>query len=251
MSMKVLVVTVAGMSSRFSKSVGRECLKCIYYENRVEESLLYQILHKKEFDKYVVVGGFQYAQLQTFVQEHCRDLLSKIQLVYNEHYEDYGSGYSLYLGLEALESVPYDEVVFAEGDLALDTESFCAIADEGTDVLTYNNEPIWADKAVVYYFDSDYRVHYLYDVNHQNLQIPEPFVGVFNSGQVWKFAQPSKLKEVLSHLDEEEKKGTNLVIIQHYFDGVEREQYRILGFRDWINCNTIEDFKRVNEEKWQ
>lgn len=249
MSMKVLVVTVAGMSSRFSRSVGRECLKCIYYENRVEESLLYRILHKREFDKYIVVGGFLYAQLQAFVEEYCRELLPNIQLVYNEHYENYGSGYSLYLGLEALRDVPYDEVVFAEGDLALDTESFCAIADAGVDVLTYNSEPIWADKAVVYYFDSGYRIHYLYDVNHQNLQIPEPFVGVFNSGQVWKFTQPSKLKEVLSHLNEEEKKGTNLVIIQRYFDGVKKGEYQVLGFKEWVNCNTIEDFKRANGKK--
>lgn len=247
--MKVLVVTVAGMSSRFSRSVGRECLKCIYYENQPEESLLYQILHKKEFDKYIVVGGFQYEQLQAFVEEYCKDILPGIKLVYNEHFEDYGSGYSLYLGLEALREVPCDEVVFAEGDLMLDTESFCAITDAGADVLTYNNEPIWADKAVVYYFDLDYKVHYLYDVNHENLQIAEPFVGVFNSGQVWKFAQPTRLKTICSHLKEREKRGTNLVIIQHYFDGLSKEQYQVLGFQRWINCNTIEDFKRVNKEK--
>ena len=33
---KALIVTVAGMSSRFSESLGRECLKCIYYPNDIK-----------------------------------------------------------------------------------------------------------------------------------------------------------------------------------------------------------------------
>ena len=42
--MKVLIITVAGMSSRFSQSVGKETIKCLYHEETMTESLLYTIL---------------------------------------------------------------------------------------------------------------------------------------------------------------------------------------------------------------
>ena len=59
--MRVLIVTVAGSSGRFSESLGYPCLKCLYHENGIKESLLYQMLHQDgDFDCYVVVGGFQY-----------------------------------------------------------------------------------------------------------------------------------------------------------------------------------------------
>ena len=42
--MKVLIITVAGMSTRFSQSVGAPCLKCLYHEGRAKDSLLYRML---------------------------------------------------------------------------------------------------------------------------------------------------------------------------------------------------------------
>lgn len=33
--MRILLVTVAGLSSRFSQSVGYPCLKCLYHEEKV------------------------------------------------------------------------------------------------------------------------------------------------------------------------------------------------------------------------
>ena len=56
--MKVLIITVAGMSTRFSQSVGAPCLKCLYHEGRAKDSLLYRMLHQDgKFDRYVIVGG--------------------------------------------------------------------------------------------------------------------------------------------------------------------------------------------------
>lgn len=57
--MKVLIITVAGMSTRFSESVGYPCLKCLYYKQDMKESLLYRFLYEyPEFDRYIIVGGF-------------------------------------------------------------------------------------------------------------------------------------------------------------------------------------------------
>ncbi|MDE6913302.1 MAG: hypothetical protein K2P35_06360, partial [Lachnospiraceae bacterium] len=95
--MKILIVTVAGMSSRFSQSLGHSCLKCLYYENHIEDSLLYTMLHQdRTFDYYVIVGGFMYDDLKAAIEEEFKEFGDKILLVKNEHYADYGSGYSLY-----------------------------------------------------------------------------------------------------------------------------------------------------------
>lgn len=40
--MRVLIITCAGMSTRFSKSVGYNCLKCIYSDKDIKQSILYK-----------------------------------------------------------------------------------------------------------------------------------------------------------------------------------------------------------------
>ena len=73
--LKILVITVAGMSSRFSESLGYPCLKCLYHEEGIEASLLYRILHQNtKFDRYVIVGGFMYEELEKTVSHYFNDL---------------------------------------------------------------------------------------------------------------------------------------------------------------------------------
>lgn len=145
--MKILIVTVAGMSSRFSESLGRPCLKCLYHESGIEDSLLYNILHQNgDFDQYIVVGGFQYEELETAVKEHFTEYGDKLLLVRNEHFVDYGSGYSLYLGLKELMKMDFDEVVFAEGDLFVDRKSFRSIYENPCNVLTGIVKKSWQAK---------------------------------------------------------------------------------------------------------
>ena len=244
--LKILVITVAGMSSRFSESLGYPCLKCLYHEGGIEASLLYRILHQNtEFDRYVIVGGFMYEELEKTVAHYFNDLKEKIILVKNEHYADYGSCYSLYLALREIQSLPFDEVVFAEGDLYVDRESFKEICDKPGNIITCNQEAILASKAVAFYFDEQYGIHYIYDTSHSALEIPEPFLGIFNSGQIWKFADRVHLKKVTDSIGEDQWRGTNLVIIQRYFGNLGREQYDMVMFREWVNCNTILDYRRI------
>lgn len=158
--MKILIVTVAGMSSRFSESLGRPCLKCIYYKESIKESLLYKMLHQNgDFDRYVIVGGFMFDALKVVIEKEFQDFGDKIILVENAHYSDYGSGYSLYLGLAAIQDMDYDEVMFAEGDLFVDTESFKKVCDTPNNVITCNQEAILANKAVAFYYDKNYGIH--------------------------------------------------------------------------------------------
>ena len=101
--MKILILTVAGMSTRFSESIGEPCLKCVFYRNNIKESLLYRMLHQNvAFDKYVIVGGYMFEQLKITLEKDFTEFQDKIILVRNERYSDFGSGYSLFLGLRAV-----------------------------------------------------------------------------------------------------------------------------------------------------
>ncbi len=243
--MKILIVTAAGMSMRFSKSIGRTCLKCLYYQDNIRESLLWFLLHQEEeFDQYIIVGGFMFDELCKAVQSDFYDLNDKIILMNNEEYCRYGSGYSLYIGLKTAIKAGFDELIFLEGDLFFDQDSFQRIYDSPKSVITSSPEEILADKAVVFYFNKNHKIHYIYDTNHSMLEIREPFLGVFNSGQVWKFSRPDLVKSVFDSMDQKEWEGTNLVFVEKYFQSLNFNEYEIIRFSKWINCNTISDFQR-------
>lgn len=246
--LKVLLVTVAGTSSRFSRSLGKSCLKCIYYSMDITESLLYQMLHQDVmFDRYIIVGGFMYERLETVIEQAFSEFRDRIILVKNRKYAEYGSGYSLYKGLQEVMKLDFREVVFAEGDLFVDKESFQKISRATKDVITCSKEAILAEKAVAFYFDKDYGINYVYDTSHNMLEIKEPFRGIFHSGQIWKFVQPDHLRSIYAGMQEEEWRGTNLIFVQKYFRTLTQKEYDIIQFERWINCNTILDFEKARD----
>lgn len=252
--MKVLLLTVAGLSSRFSESVGYSCLKCIYHEHSVQESLLYRMLERHEiFDRIVIVGGFKFRELEEFVNQEFAEIRHKILLVENRHFADYGSGYSFQAGVRALErdaeGTVCDELIFAEGDLFVDDESFRTVCMSAGSVMTYTTKPIYAEKSVAFYLDMNDKPHYIYDTAHGSLRIDEPFKAVFNSGQVWKFARPKVLWDILDGMSEEELQGTNLVPVNAYFQSMESGITELVGFRKWVNCNTLLDFNEMMDEE--
>ena len=163
----------------------------------------------------------------------------------NKSFEEYGSGYSLFYGImEALKYSP-DEIVFAEGDLFVDEASFVKVTSSDKSVITYNTDPITAAKAVAMYIDMDGAVRYIYDTGHSALEISEPFLAVYNSGQIWKFSSPGILKDTISAMSMEDWTGTNLVMIEKYFRRLSADEYEIIGFDSWINCNTVQDFRKI------
>lgn len=245
--MKILIITVAGMASRFSESIGYPCLKCLYTEGRIEESLLYIMLNQnRKFDYYVIVGGFMYGELVAAIKENFNEFGEKIILVKNEHYADFGSGYSLYLAFKKITdmNIDFDEIVFAEGDLYVDNGSFMHVCENTKNVVTCNTEAILSEKAVAFYFDKDYKIHYIYDTRHSTLEIKEPFRGIFNSGQIWKFADAKHLKQVICSMVETDWEKTNLVLIQNYFGSLAMGEYDMVTFKEWVNCNTVSDYRK-------
>lgn len=244
--MKTAIITVAGISSRFNKGIPEQDkkLKAVFYEGNRDQTLLYHLLIRCSFaDRIIVVGGYQFEALQEYCDGLGSELKDKLKLVYNEHFEDLASGYSLYLGLREAFKEPVDEVLFVEGDLDIDKGSFSKAADSKVSVLTYNHEPIYASKAVVLYQDGEGRYRYAFNSEHGLLRIDSSFSCILNSGQLWKFTEIEKLKTANEQFYDEEKDGTNLRIIQRYLEqGPETE---LVGLDRWTNCNTREDYRRI------
>lgn len=246
--MKAAIITVAGISSRFNEGVpeDKKELKVIYSEGGVQDTLLYHLLRKCSYaDKIILVGGYQYEKLESFCRTEIASEFPQVELVKNDHYEDLASGYSLFLGIrKAMEYNP-DEVVFIEGDLDIDDNSFERVAHSEKSVLTYTNEPIHANKAVVLYQDGDGRYKYAFNSSHGLLTIDEPFSCILNSGQTWKFINAGALKTANDEFEEFEIDGTNLRIIQRYIEKVPADSIELIRLVRWTNCNTREDYKNI------
>ena len=69
---RALIVTMAGTSTRFRATAGREVLKCLYHEGKMEESLLgffTGIAQAHAFNAVRFVGGYQFDELQAAVEK--------------------------------------------------------------------------------------------------------------------------------------------------------------------------------------
>ena len=244
--MKVAIITVAGISSRFNEGIPEEKreLKAIYTESGPEDTLLCHLIKKCIFaDKIIIVGGYRFESLKAYCDALDSMLKDKLVLVYNDRYMDLGSGYSFYLGLEEALGYSPEEILFVEGDLDVDKESLNDVINAKNSVLTYNYEPIYANKAVVLYRNAEGQFKYAFNSNHGELLIEEPFSCILNSGQVWKFTDAVSLKNANKKFYEEAVDGTNLVIIQNYLNaGVKID---LMPIKRWTNCNTRDDFKKI------
>lgn len=244
--MRSLIITVAGTSTRFNRNTAVDVLKCLYSIEGAGNTLLYQQISKvyDSIDEILIVGGYQYDTLVEFINDELGGFRPKIKVVYNDHYLDYGSGFSLLKGIEAV-SRQADEIVFIEGDLFFDKESVLRIIDSQKDVISINDEAIRAEKAVAIYMDASGFPHYIYDTCHSCLQIDEPFLAIYNSGQMWKFLNAKKVRKICEELAPEQRQGTNLVIVQNYFGAINEKSLDVVPVKVWRNCNTVDDYMEV------
>ncbi len=242
--MKIAIVAVAGISSRFNQNEEEAVLKGIYTTTDDRKTLLYSILRKcVGFDKVVLVGGYQYEKLEAYIEAHKEEFPFLIQLVYNRHYSDLGTGYTLKVGLEeCLKEQTCSEIVLIEGDLFFDEASFERVKASDRSVATYNQKVIYSNKAVIAYVDLQKRLRYVFSTSHDAVQIPEPFLEIYNSGQIWKFADIDIARKLMGELPQEAWEGTNLRFVEAYFGQIEEEKRQMLPLNIWENCNTRDDY---------
>lgn len=251
--MQIAIITVAGVSSRFNQGIkeSEKQLKAIYHEEDPSHTLLFHMIKKCGFaDRIIVVGGYKYEDLCSYIEKHIPESVrGRITTVYNEHFSDLPTGYSLYCGIA--EAMKYKAegikgILFAEGDLDVDDEGFRAVAGSEKTVFTYNHEVIRSNKAVVLYQNANGTYRYCFNSSHGLLKIEEAFSCLYNSGQIWRFHDAGKLQSAVEKfLDNDVATGTNLRIIEYYAEELEPEDVEIIGFNRWVNCNTREDFRVI------
>lgn len=248
--MKAAIITIAGVSSRFNEGLPEteKRHKAIYYERDRQDTLLYHLLEKCLFaDKIVIVVGYKQTDVIAYCQTLPQEMQDKLLFVHNEHFSDLGSGYSLYLGIEELrqQAEQVGEVLFVEGDLDIDRESFQQVVESPQSVLTYSYEPIYANKAVVLYQDGEGRYHYAFNRSHGLLSIEEPVSLLLNSGQLWKFTDWDRLQKANERFWTECRGESNLGIIRFYVEPCAGEDFVLIPLRRWTNCNTREDYSKI------
>ena len=253
--MRIAIITVAGISSRFNQGIdeNKKTLKAIYSDCEKGRTLLSHLIRQCSYaDKIIVVGGYKYSDLKSYIEESIPiSLRNKITTVQNEHYSDLSSGYSLYLGLEAaFTEKNIRDILFVEGDLDIDDGSFQSVAVSDHTVLTSTYETIEASKSVVFYEDSAGRYRYAFNSQHGLLHITEPFSKIMNSGQLWKFNDMDMLKKAKEKFFITDKGGTNLSIVQKYLDGISPGSIEIIRLQKWTNCNTREDYIKI-KNRWE
>lgn len=244
--MKIAIVAVAGVSSRFNQGEKEAVLKCIYTTTDEKKTLLYSILRKSQgFDKVVLVGGYQCESLQAYVEAHREEFSFPIELVYNEHYSDLGTGYTLKVGLDTcLKEMACSEITLIEGDLFFDEASFELVKASQKSVATYNHKVIYSNKAVIAYTNLQQRLKYVFSTSHGAVQIPEEFLAIYNSGQIWKFADMNITKKLMQEFSAEEWEGTNLRFVEAYFNEIKADEREMIPLEVWENCNTRDDYEQ-------
>ena len=68
--MKVAIITVAGISSRFNEGIEEEKrqLKAVYFEGNSKNSLLSHLLDRCDYaDRIFIVGGFKFDELTDYI----------------------------------------------------------------------------------------------------------------------------------------------------------------------------------------
>lgn len=247
--MRAFVTTVAGQSTRFNQGCADPVLKCLYHTKKTPECILYRLLRQASeagFDHLIVVGGYRYRDLQCAVE---KNRSPSVELVYNPRWQDSGSMYSLYYGVRAVAEA--SEILFCEGDIITDSDSFRQLASAQKDSFAVAREPIFADRSVSAYQGSDDRLHYLYDTRHGSLTFPPNIKAVFHSAQAWKIRDTGAFTRMNTQLTEEERRGTNLVLLERYFSRFPLDGLDCTVMERWINCNAREDFERFEREKEQ
>ena len=58
------------------------------------------------------------------------------------------------------------------------------------------------------------------------------------------------MRILLQELSADQWFGTNLIPIQQYFGQLTTDEYNIFPILNWVNCNTVEDFKSIQKGEY-
>lgn len=257
---KHAIITVAGSSTRFSKSVNQMAHKSLWPVPALDNKCLleWQIrtLLEAGIEDIVVVTGYMADEVYKAFDRMAihTDWYRDVHFIYNPSFSTTGSYLSMYLGFikiqelikNAVAMIP-DSVILIEGDVyASNLKEFCMLPPTDFDLrpTTNGKSVIRADRDVLGIVSKNDSIYWAYDPYHEALQIPPSFAKyMFNSGQIWEINWYSdaieKIDQYGGTVDEHK---TNLSFIE--FFGSSDEPFEL---KNWTNANTIEDINNINK----
>lgn len=261
MERKYAIITAAGCSTRFSKSIGFEYHKSLTPVAGLDgKSLLkWQIetLIDNGVERVFAVGGYMFNIFVSQINDLEPKYKEKVSAIFNSEYFVTGSYLSMFLGFDRMyqlikqNAIPEPtSIICVEGDVyASNLGEFVTkpFAHSNTIRPTTNGKSVLrADRDVIGVIDDYGLLSWKYSTKHSEFtNIPSSIKMIFNSGQIWeicvKFIDWGNAHKQLDQ--QSYKNDTNLTFID-YFSNVPDTPFELKG---WVNANTIEDLNNINK----
>ena len=237
------LITLAGGSTRFAKSVGIvqpvQINKSTYVLAGNPTILEIQINAMMKFcninEIYLVVGCGS-ASVGSIIKKYIGRI--SIHVIESDNWENTGTAQSFKLGFDKI----YEDhgsacrVTFFEGDILT---NFCALKlfNRSCDMIAYTNKMIDAKESVIGYKTVHGTYGFAYDSEHTEFPRIEEATQIFNCANVYHFADAKRMHDAISnwHIDEFTE---NLLLFEEYFSAGENEYTQEILVDPWYNCNT-------------
>lgn len=263
MERKYAIITAAGCSTRFSKSIGFECHKSLTPVDGLDgKSLLkWQIetLIDNGVERVFAVGGYMFNIFNSQINNLEQKYKDKVEKVFNSEYFTTGSYLSMFLGFDRMyqlikqNAIPEPtSIICVEGDVyASNLAEFVAKPfDYGNCTIrptTNGKSVLRADRDVIGVIDECGLLSWKYSTKHSEFtNVPSSIKMIFNSGQIWEICMKFlDWRKVHEQLDQQSyKNDTNLTFIDFFSD----EPDTPFELKDWVNANTVDDIRTINNQ---
>ena len=255
------LILAAGVGSR----MGRSTHKCLTQINGKEfiKLQMEKLMNAYNIGKFFIVVGHKATEIEEALGDEFMG--APIQYVFNGHYEDYGSGYSLMLGLRAMSESSFRscDLVVTEADCLVPQEAYESLkCDSGSRCLVGPKVDIHKSVLVTVHADDPEEEEvssFCYDRTHRNVfsQLKPDHRPVGESIQTWYFNNDvlgKYLGKARNMVDIPFfcREASNLSVMNHLL----MEDYDILKMKvvwyegTFINLNTPADIQLASEQGW-
>ena len=262
MERKYAIITAAGCSTRFSKSIGFECHKSLMPVGGLNcKSLLeWQIktLIDNGVDQVFAVGGYMWKIFNSQINKLELKYKEKVRAVFNSEYLTTGSYMSMFLGFDKMYHLIKSDtileptsIICVEGDVY--ASNFAEFVAKPFDYnysirpTTNGKSVLRADRDVIGIIDDHGFLSWKYSTKHSEFtNIPSSIKILFNSGQIWEICLKGfNLRKIHERLDQQSyKNDTNLTFIDYFSDKPDTP----FELKGWVNANTVDEIKTINNQ---
>lgn len=253
----MVIIMAAGRGSRMGLKEGTS--KCsIHLDDFTKvcsvSNLINKFLRLGIDENFTVVVGYSSTHLVDSINRS-KDKSANVTYIYNNFWEDYGSGYSL---STAWSTIQEDEPLYVvEGDSVFSRDNLSLISSCQNSSCLVRSKSYLSNRSVAVLTNSDRVSAFVYDSTHSVdfSELSETNLEVYDSMQLWKVSpSDTKLfKTILERIDRNYNEGgssgfkdqTNLVPFNRMINLTPMNFVETNDPEGWVNLNTKEDIKKA------